>query len=276
MPKKSELPFTATLRFHDELNDFLPKAHREVDFTYDFNGKPSIKDAIEANQVPHTEIGCILVNGIPVDFSYHLLHLDRASIHPVQSPVARSSPLLLRPAPLPQFIADVHLGKLARYLRLLGFDVVFDQRLDDTGIIRRAVKEQRIILTRDRKLLHAKVITHGCCLHSQTPLTQLREVIDRYDLQPTLRPFSRCLICNGKLLEVAKASIIDRLEPKTRIYYDRFRKCDGCGKVYWPGSHFERLKVVLTTAGLTDAHFLEDRHSADDRGPFSFPPTDSG
>ncbi len=250
MKKNRKLPYSATMHYYGELNYFLPLSHRNVDFTYLFDGKPSIKDAIEANHVPHTEVGCILVNGKAVDFSYHLLDNDYAAIHPVKSQAELSSPISLRSAAIPVFIADVHLGKLVRYLRLCGIDVFFDPRLDDEGIIKRALKEQRIILTRDRRLLHVKEIVHGCCLHSQTPIVQLHEVIDRYDLMKVIKPFSRCMVCNGKLLEVEKNSIINRLEPKTRIYYDRFRRCEKCGKIFWKGSHFERLNSVLKTAGV--------------------------
>ncbi|MBN1309247.1 MAG: Mut7-C ubiquitin/RNAse domain-containing protein [Chitinispirillaceae bacterium] len=258
MKKKTVLPFAATFRFLDELNDFLPKERRGREFSYAFRGKPSIKDAIEANHIPHTEVGCIVADGIPVDFSYHLLNGNRVSVHPVRAAVSRSSPVRLRAFPAPLFIADVHLGKLARYLRLLGFDVAYDQKLDDTGIVRRAVEERRIILTRDRRLLHAKVIIHGCCLHHQEPQAQLREVIDRYDLKKRLHPFSRCLACNGILQRVAKGSIIRRLEPKTRLYYEKFKQCVVCGKIYWRGSHCERLREVLELADIHDVAATSD------------------
>ncbi|MBN1578304.1 MAG: Mut7-C ubiquitin/RNAse domain-containing protein [Chitinispirillaceae bacterium] len=245
MRKKPVHPFAAVFRFLDELNDFLPKERSGREFSYAFRGKPSIKDAIEANQVPHTEVGCIMVNGTPVDFSYHLLHEDRVAVYPERSDVSRSSPVRLRPLPAPAFIADVHLGKLARHLRLLGFDVAYDQTLDDPEIITCAVDQRRIILTRDRHLLHAKVIVHGCCLHHQEPIAQLREVIDRYDLKERLKPFSRCLVCNGILQDVAKERIIERLEPKTCLYYEKFKLCGRCGKIFWRGSHCERLREVL-------------------------------
>jgi uncharacterized protein len=245
MKTKTEPAFTAYFNFHEKLNVFLPKAHRNSTFTYYFNGNPSIKDAIEANQVPHTEVGSIFVNNAPVTFKYHLKHDDTVAVHSVFSPISKKCSLQLRPPPFLQFIADVHCGTLARYLRLLGFDVLYDQVLDDPAIIKRGVAEHRIIITRDRKLLHAKVIEHGCCLHSTDPLTQLKEVIARYELSRYQHPLSRCCKCNGMLHIIAKKDIIDRLEPKTKRYYNDFRICENCETIYWKGSHFIRLDKVL-------------------------------
>ncbi len=244
-PVKPAPPLRAGFHFHGELNYFLRETLRDREFDYAFDGTPSVKDAIEANRIPHTEVGYILANGVPVDFSYHLRHGDRIAVFPEKSALTGTCPVRLRPPPDPVFIADVHLGTLSRYLRLLGFDVTYDSTLDDPEIVRRAVAQRRIILTRDRVLLHAKVIVHGCCLHSDDPLEQLGEVVSRYDLKHSARPLTRCLVCNGTLREVSKERILDRLEPKTKIHYDTFRQCDSCGKVFWRGSHFGKLDKVL-------------------------------
>ena len=235
---------TATFRFYEELNEFLPREHRKRDIPYPFKGKPSVKHAIEAHHVPHTEVELILVNGEPVGFDHPLADGDRVAVYPVFEGLDISPVLKLRPAPLRNtaFILDVHLGKLAKRLRMLGFDAAFDWRLDDRGIIRRALAEHRIILTRDRRLLHARVVTHGCHIYSQEPTEQMGQVLRRFDLYRNIQPFTRCLTCNGCLEDVSKEEILHLLEPKTRLYYDVFRRCGGCGQIYWKGSHFKGLE----------------------------------
>jgi uncharacterized protein with PIN domain len=245
MTEASGISDSASFLFHDELNDFLSGEKRNRRFLYHFKGKPSVKDAIEANHVPHTEVGCILLNDTPVSFTTHIFNRDRVEVFPVCHSVTAACNLKLRPEPEPDFIADVHLGKLTRLLRMLGCDVFYDRYYDDMQIIRRALRENRIILTRDRRLLHKKEIVHGCCLHSQDSREQLGEVVKRYGLTGKSHPFSRCMSCNGILHTVHKEKIADRLEPKTKRYFNRFSECDRCGKVYWQGSHFLQLQDIL-------------------------------
>lgn len=142
-------------------------------------------------------------------------------------------------------ILDVHLGKLAKMLRMLGFDTEYENDYDDPEIIQRSLKEKRIILTRDRRLLHAKAVTHGYCIRSTNSEEQLREVLDRFDLYSQIRPFYRCMICNNKIRRIEKSSILHRLEPKTILYYDEFFTCEGCNKIYWKGPHHIKLKERL-------------------------------
>jgi uncharacterized protein len=144
-----------------------------------------------------------------------------------------------------KFTLDVHLGKLAKSLRLCGFDAYYDTNYSDEEIIRFSLSDDRIILTRDKELLKSKDVTRGYRIRSQYVDEQLREVFLRFDLHNKVKPFSRCMECNGLLEEVRKEEIIDRLSPKTSEFYQNFKKCSGCDKIYWEGSHYERMKKYI-------------------------------
>ncbi len=235
---------TAFFRFYAELNDFLPTNKRQKTFSYRFFGRPSVKDAIEALGVPHPEVDLILVNGISVGFDYHLSAGDRISVYPVFELLNISDVTRLRPKPLrdPKFILDVNLGKLARKLRLLGFDTLYGNACDDQEIVDLALKERRIILTRDVGLLKHKEVTHGYWVRATLPFRQTVEVVRKFDLFSAIRSFNRCLDCNGLLETVAKEEIQHLLPKKTRQHFDEFYRCNGCGKIYWPGSHYAKMK----------------------------------
>lgn len=237
----------AQLRFYEELNDFLPPDLRKVSFDHAFNRRTSIKDMIESFGVPHTEVELILVNGKSVDFSYIVRDGDRISVYPVFESVDISPLVRLRPEPLrePRFVVDCNLGRLARYLRLLGFDTLYRNDYSDREIAALADDEKRIVLTRDRALLQHKIITHGYFVRATRPRDQVREVLSRFDLYRKVAPYSRCARCNGELVETDKQAVAARLEPKTRKYYDRFRVCRSCGQVYWEGSHHRRMRALL-------------------------------
>ncbi len=233
----------AEFRFYEELNDFLPWQLRKKPIPYPFNGRPGIKDAIESLGVPHTDVDLIVVNGESVGFKYPLADGDRVAVYPVFESLDIAPIVRLRDEPLRRtaFILDVHLGKLARILRMLGFDVLYRTDYDDPEIIHIALAEHRIILTRDRRMLFNKVITHGYWLHSTNAEAQAREVIGRFDLSSSVRRFLRCPTCNGVLQPVAKEDILDRLEPLTKKYYDEFHQCPDCRKIYWKGTHYDRI-----------------------------------
>ena len=239
---------TAELRFYEELNDFLPLEKRKVAFIHSFNGKPAIKDVIESYDVPHTEVDLILINGNSVGFGHHLQDGDRVSVYPVFEALDISDVIRLRKKPLrkPKFILDVHLGRLAKYMRLFGFDTLYRNNYDDAEIVRTAQKEQRIVLTRDRGLLKIKTVTHGYWLRSTKPKEQIIEVISKFDLSSLIKPFQRCLICNCEISQVKKELIITRLQPKTRDYYSDFYSCKGCKKIYWEGSHYHKMDNFVT------------------------------
>ena len=238
---------TVQFRFYEELNDFLPLQRRKVGFPHMFSGRNSIKDMIEALGVPHTEIDLILVNGRSVDFSYIVQDGDRISVYPVFECFDITPLLRLRPKPLriSRFILDVHLGRLARYLRLLGFDTLYRNDYDDAELARVAGRERRILLTRDRGLLKRNAITHGYYVRETNPRQQLQEVLARFDLYRAVRSFERCTRCNGLLASVAKEHILDRLEPDTLRCFDHFWICGGCRRIYWQGSHYEHMQRLI-------------------------------
>jgi uncharacterized protein with PIN domain len=236
--------YTAEFRFYAELNDFLPPEQCQQTMHYCFNGHPGIKDPIEVFGVPHTEVDLIVVNGQSVGFGYQLQAGDRVAVYPVFKSLDISPLLMLREKPLrnPRFILDVNLGKLAKRLRLLGFDSLYRNDYHDADVVNIAVNEQRIVLTRDRRLLYVKLISHGYWVRAVDVKSQIDEVLRRFDLYDSIQPFVRCLVCNGLLAPVAKADILHRLEPKTRLYYQVFHQCADCRRIYWEGSHIEDMR----------------------------------
>jgi uncharacterized protein with PIN domain len=237
----------AFFRFYEELNDFLPSGEKKVTFEYPFSRNQSVKDAIEALGVPHVEIDMILVNGNPVDFTYKLKNEDRISVYPVFETldISKVSPLRKKPLRDPKFILDVHLGRLAKYMRLFGLDTLYSKHLADPEIIKISLLEHRIIITRDRNLLKNKVVTRGYWIRSPKPEVQLREVLKRFSLKDNLHPFTRCLECNNILSEIPKEKIVDRLLPGTKKDFNKFRICTSCDRIYWEGSHFQSMKDLV-------------------------------
>lgn len=237
----------AHFRFYAELNDFLPPERQQVPFTHSFTGRVSIKDMIEALGAPHTEVDLILVNGESVDFSYLVQDGDRVSVYPVFESFDITPLVRLRPKPLrePKFVLDTHLGTLARYLRMMGFDTLYRNDYDDAELARISSSEARALLTRDRGLLKRSTVTRGYWVRSTNPRQQVLEILRRFDLFGAVAPFRRCIRCNGLLEPVSKEAILDRLPPQTRQYYDEFHRCRSCGQVYWPGSHYARMQTFI-------------------------------
>jgi uncharacterized protein len=237
----------AWFRFYEELNELLPSEKRKQLFPYLFNGTPSVKDAIETIGVPHVEIDLILVNGRSVDFSYKLINEDSVSVYPVFESFDITPVTHLREKPLRdlKFILDVHLGKLAKYLRLCGYDCCYRTDYNDQEIISLSLEDKRIILTRDVGLLKNRLVTHGYRIRSPHLNEQLKEVFHRFDLKKQIRPFSRCMECNGLLTDISKEDILKRLLPGTLEYYENFKKCTCCDRIYWEGSHYERMRKYI-------------------------------
>jgi uncharacterized protein len=238
-------PFTVRLNLHGDLYFFVRSGVLSRPIERHLSEKTSVKDVIESCGVPHPEIDLILVNGKPVDFDYALADDANIELYPVitRSPTFKYKRLQV--AKYSRFVADGHLGKLARDLRLLGFDVAYDPRAEDRQLLRIMERENRALLTRDRRLLMHTVVRTGYCPRSQNADEQTIEVIRRFDLLGSIAPFTRCLRCNAPLRKVSKAEVIERLEPLTKIYYEEFRRCTDCGQIYWAGSHFSKLQKRL-------------------------------
>ncbi|MDD2761285.1 MAG: Mut7-C RNAse domain-containing protein [Methylomonas sp.] len=235
--------YLAEFRFYDALNDFLSPSKRQQTTLYRFNGHPGIKDPIEAMGVPHTEVELIIVNSRPVGFDYQLQSDDRVAVFPAFRRLNVESLLALRePILHPRFVLDVNLGKLAKRLRLLGFDALYRNDYHDAEVAKIAADQQRIVLTRDRRLLFAKQISHGYWVRAVDVQSQIEEVVRHFDLYQAIRPFERCLVCNGRLVPVDKAEVLQNLEPKTRLYYEVFYRCGDCRRVYWEGSHMADMR----------------------------------
>jgi uncharacterized protein with PIN domain len=237
----------ALFRFYEELNDFLPSAKRRKTFPYLFKGNPSVKDAIEAMGIPHVEVDIILVNNVSSDFHYRLRNEDSVNVYPYIEGFEVSDANHLRFSPLcdTKFIVDVHLGKLARNLRLYGFDTYYRKDFNDMEIISISLSDKRIILTRDRIMLKNKHVNYGYWVRSQNPDEQMKEIIHRFNLESQFSVFTRCIECNGILEEARKEDISDRLLPETSEYFQDFKICNGCGRIYWEGSHYSRMKSRL-------------------------------
>ena len=246
---------SAEFRFYEELNDFLPPERRRIDFAYSVAGTRSVKDAIESIGVPHTEVDLILVDGRSVGFDCVLSGGERVAVYPVFERLDITPLQHLRPRPLraPRFVLDTHLGKLARHLRMAGFDCLYRNDYRDSELITAALAEHRIILTRDKGLLKQRLVTHGYFVRRSNAEEQLREVVRALQLQSGLRPFTRCRECNSELREVPKAEVLARLPSSVRGAYARFQLCPGCGRIYWEGTHYARLRRLMETAAPADA-----------------------
>jgi len=238
---------TATFRFYEELNDFLAPGRRKREFTVPCARAATTKHMVEALGVPHTEVELILVNGESVGFTRQIQDGDRVAVYPRFEAMDVTPLLRLREQPLrePRFVADAHLGGLARMLRMLGFDTLYDNHFQDDAIVAIAGHDGRIVLTRDRELLKRRPVTHGCYVHALKSEAQLREIVERLDLARSARPFTLCLHCNTPLRPVDKASVLDRLPPRVQVLYAHFGTCDGCGRVYWEGSHWRNMRRLL-------------------------------
>ncbi|MEN8189164.1 MAG: Mut7-C RNAse domain-containing protein [Thermodesulfobacteriota bacterium] len=237
-----------TFYFRGDTRELLHRQHQEqVSFAYNLARRASIKDIIEALGVVHTEVGAIVDDDGQWSFDRIPQGGECLKIEPLSPETLPTQATILRPVPLPRlsFMVDNNVGKLARLMRMAGFDAVSVPTggLQEIGLAAR--REQRVLLSRNRELLRCRVVSHGRLIRHHDPEQQLAEVIELYDLFTELQPFSRCLLCNDLLQEVAKSEIIDHLEPLTRKYYDRFRQCPGCGRVYWKGSHHQRMGEVL-------------------------------
>ncbi len=225
---------------HGKLNFFLPPKWRNRPIQYGFDGKVALKHILESIGVPHPEVGYARRGGNEaVDLAYHVHDTDFIDVFPYNPHINRLKQENIR------FILDNNLGKLSDYLRLLGFDTLYDPEWEDKTIAEQADLHKRILLTRDRGLLKRKIIRLGYCVRSDRPRDQVGEVIEHFDLEQAIRPFRRCVRCNGLLRSVAKEQILDQLQPLTRLYYNEFMRCESCGQIYWKGSHYDHMQEFI-------------------------------
>jgi hypothetical protein len=242
----------ASFRFYGQLNDFLPPRDRGKEQVRHFIGSAPVKDLIESFGVPHPEVYLVLIDGDPVPFSSPVLDGSRVSVFPPFHSIDISSLEKVRPAgpAARNFVLDVHLGRLARYLRMLGFDTLYSNNASDPQLAHLATQINAILLTRDRYLLMRAEVVHGYWVRSTNARHQLREVVTRFDLLNSIQPFIRCMTCNGQLQPVAKQQVIEQLPPKIRDK-QQFRQCGNCGKLYWEGTHHQRMTELIEWLALT-------------------------
>jgi uncharacterized protein with PIN domain len=238
---------TATFRFYEELNGFLAPERRGHEFACRCARAATAKHMIEALGVPHTEVELVLVNGESVGFERQLADGDRVAVYPKFEALDVTPLLRVREHPLrdTRFVADAHLGGLAHLLRMTGFDTLYDNHYQDDEIERVATAQARIVLTRDRELLKRRGITHGCYVHALRSEQQLHELFQRLDLARSARPFTRCLSCNAPLRAISAAQAAPRVPPRVRAHHERFVTCDGCGRIFWEGSHWRRMRELI-------------------------------
>ena len=201
--------------------------------------------------MPHPEVVAILIDGVSVGFFHKLRGGEHVEVYPRSilpdvSPLRRLRPAVPRP---PRFVADVHLGTLARYLRLLGFDTLYDRTSPDDDLAQESVGERRVLLSRDVGLLKRSIVIHAHYVRAIRPLAQLEEIVRAFNLAPKMKPFTRCMACNGRLRRVAASSVAAEVPPGVQRMMRRFARCQSCDKVYWPGTHFKRLKIIISHLG---------------------------
>lgn len=235
---------SVTLILHDDLAGLVARqSGRLHTLVLELSRRSSVKDFLEALGIPHTEIGRLTINGVEADFTAIVGADDLIAVDGPPWPVNPTLPSRLRPEPLPElrFAVDANVGRLAGLLRMAGFDTFYERQLADRELAALAVREKRILLSRDFALLKRREVVFGRLIRAAQPYEQLAEVVRLYGLAARLQPFSRCLRCNTLLQPVAKAEIIDRLEPLTKLYFHQFKSCPDCRRIYWAGSHQEKM-----------------------------------
>jgi hypothetical protein len=229
----------AKIHVYGSLTDHTGCASDEISFFLN----PSVKDIIESHGVPHVEVFGLKVNKKLVQLSHNIKDGDHIEVFPNPNSGSETFPSNIRtPDQMPiRFIADVHLGKTARNLRLMGFDTLYNNKAEDNDIVKRSVDENRSVLTRDLGLLKNGNLKFGYWLRSTDPFEQTLEVISFFGLNGQSRPFKRCLECNGQLVDVKKKEVVDDIPPQVAGSFDEFKQCAECHRIYWKGSHFQKL-----------------------------------
>jgi uncharacterized protein with PIN domain len=232
---------TARFRVHGELSE-LVLARRPLERAVD--GTSTVKHLVEELGIPHTEYGEVRVNGVGRHDGHRVQDGEVVDVYPAEPAV----PLVSEP----RFVLDVHLGTLARYLRLLGFDTAYNNHSGDDDLLARAAAEARTLLTRDRGILRRRVITDARLVRGTDPLEQLVDLVQRLRLGAWIRPGTRCTMCNGVLLPVHRSDVAPLVQPGTLRDHEKFASCAACGKVYWEGAHYARISGLIAAARAAD------------------------
>ena len=242
------IPFKSVeLRFYGDLVDFVAGRQRVLERTFDV--APSVKDMIEACGVPHPEIDLVLIDGVPAGWDHPVADGERISVFPRfrTFDIAQLSPVHVAPLTEPRFVLDGHLGKLARYLRLLGIDAELPADADDIALARVSHRGCRALLTRHIELLKRSIVTHGYFVRPTDALLQCADVVRYFELTNHIAPFTRCMACNGVLRRATEEAVEANVPPRVRSRHEHFDACPDCGRVYWMGSHTKRLRDIVTS-----------------------------
>ena len=245
-PEKSMLK-TISIRCYAELNDFLPFERKQRNFTLSLKTPVTVAEVIELLSIPFSEVDLVMVNSQPVERSHRLFNNDYVSIYPTFETFDISSLKTTQKQPLriTRFIVDAHLGKLAKYLRMLGFDTLYKNDYGDMEIVEIAKEKERIILSRDKLLLKSPRVNHGYYVRATEKRNQLIEVVEKFDLYSQFKSFTRCMTCNTVLLLKSKETIRNLIDPDIHRCFNEFFFCPLCNKVFWKGSHFERMERLI-------------------------------
>lgn len=237
----------AHFTFYEELNHFLPHRHKYQAIPHRFTWRASVKDMIESLGVPHPEVYLIGINGISADFSHIVCDGDDIHVYPISvtAPLTPKIPLIPPYPGRPRFVLDTHLGRLASYLRMMGYDTLYRNDFQDEELAYISHYEQRILLTRDIGALKRSLVIYGYYVRSTAPRAELTEVCRRYQLIADIRPFRHCMKCNGLLNLVDKAHIKNSLNHRTFQTFEIFHQCQSCQQIYWKGSHYEKMAQLL-------------------------------
>jgi len=236
-----------SFRFYAELNDYLPSTKQQVPFIHPVNAGATVGNAVESLGVPTDQIDLVLLNGESAGLNRELREGDSLSVYPVfeSFDITNVSKVRDRPLRTPRFVLDVHLGKLANHLRMLGFDSTFNKDADDAALMIQSIEDARTLLSKDRHLLQRHEITRKYCVRENDPRLQLIEVLNRFDLYGSFSPFTRCMECNTPLRQIGKEDIGLRIPPRVEALFNDFQLCPTCDRVYWRGSHYERMKHFI-------------------------------
>lgn len=240
------MQITCYFKFNAELNDFLNKEKRNEIITFQSNYNAAVKDAIESIGIPHPEIAAILANKQAIKFNYKIQSGDEFEVYPYYH-LSELEPIVpIKPSEKPDFMLDVHLGGLARYLRMAGFNVLYNNEdWGDKYIADKGGKDGRIVLSRDIGLLKRSSVQYGYFVRNKDSFEQFKEIVSRYDLINSFKPFSRCIRCNGEIQKVLKEQIVHLLEEGTKNEHEDFWKCKSCEQIYWKGTHYQKMEKLI-------------------------------